>query len=213
MSSRETSSERPYGGIPAAERRAERRERLVEAAIEIVGTDGLGALTVRRICRSACLNERYYYELFGSREEALGAAYEEVVGRASRAVLAALADRSRPGEERIRSALDAFVRTLDDDRRLARIQLFEVVGVSEELERRRRGVMAMFAALVRSTAIEVEPRLAALPERSQRAVTMMFVGGVNELLIDWMLGALDCTREELVAEMTSVARALLRGLR
>lgn len=74
------------------------------------------------------------------------------------------------------------------------------------------GAGVAFASLVRATAIEVEPRIALLTERSQLAATMMFVGGVNELMIDWIEGAIDCGRDELVDEMTRVGLALLRGL-
>ena len=45
---------RPYRGVEAADRVAERRRRFLEAGLDILGTDSdLSDLTVRGICRRA----------------------------------------------------------------------------------------------------------------------------------------------------------------
>ncbi|MFX5907320.1 TetR/AcrR family transcriptional regulator, partial [Acinetobacter baumannii] len=42
----------------------DRRRRLLDAALDIVGTNGLSALTVRGVCEQAKVGPRFFYEAF-----------------------------------------------------------------------------------------------------------------------------------------------------
>ena len=55
----------PFRGVSAADRRTDRRSRLVGSAFEIAGTEGAVALGVGRVCLAAGLTKRYFYESFG----------------------------------------------------------------------------------------------------------------------------------------------------
>src|SRR5438270_12648428 len=92
-----------YGGIPADERRAERRERLLEAGLEILGTEGWQAATVRAICKQARLNPRYFYESFSGLDELLVAVFDTIVTDAVAAVVANLDNVPQTAEEQARA--------------------------------------------------------------------------------------------------------------
>ena len=64
---------RPYRGISADERRASRRARLLDAALEEVGERGMAGTTMTAVCARAGLTERYFYESFADRDEMLRA--------------------------------------------------------------------------------------------------------------------------------------------
>ncbi len=66
---------RRYGGRGGEERRAERRERLLDAGLACYGEVGYHAATVRLICARAGLTERYFYESFANGEDLLCAVY------------------------------------------------------------------------------------------------------------------------------------------
>jgi AcrR family transcriptional regulator len=218
---------RRYGGRGAEERQRERRSRLVAAGLEVFGTTGYAAASVRQICREAGLTERYFYESFQGREELLRAVYDQLIeevetdafsaaekaetagtaevvgtaGTAGTAEGATPADGGADGEVRAglereaRAGLEAFVRTLTDDGRKARVVLIEVVGVSPAMEQRRHAVMHEFADFVSALAARRLDRLAPalLP-----MVSIALVGGVNELLVDWTLGKQAGSVEEIV---------------
>ena len=74
-------TERAYGGVPAEQRRSQRRAALLAAGLDIVGTEGAGRLTVGGLCARAGLNERYFYESFRTTEDVLLAVYDEVIGK------------------------------------------------------------------------------------------------------------------------------------
>ena len=62
-------TERVYGGVSAAQRREERRGRLIKAAGELLATDGIDDLTVRKVAAAAGLSPRFVYEGFTDLED------------------------------------------------------------------------------------------------------------------------------------------------
>jgi AcrR family transcriptional regulator len=202
-----------YRGRSADERRALRRGQLIAAGVELVGTRGYAATTVRDVCRAAGLTERYFYESFPDREALLLEVYDEVIGRVASEVLKALDVNERDAVRRIRAGVAAFVGTLAGDARLARIQLFEVVGVSEAVEARRRAAMALFAGVLRTVAADLDPTLLHLPEALRTTAETMLVGACHEAVVDWSLTGAAVPVDDLVDRMTHVLVATLRGLR
>ena len=68
-------STRPYRGIKPDDRRAERRARLLDAGLSILGSEaGPEAVTVRGVCRQSGVSARYFYESFSDRDERTKAA-------------------------------------------------------------------------------------------------------------------------------------------
>ena len=98
---------RPYAGISQPERQARRRELLLEAGLEVFGTTGYAASSVREICEVAELNRRYFYESFNTREDLLRAVYEQIVAESREAIGRAVGHRGRV-EEAIRAGLTAW---------------------------------------------------------------------------------------------------------
>lgn len=72
------------------ERQEARRRRLLDAGLEVFGTDGFRAATVSRICREAGLTNRYFYEHFADREACLRAVYDGLVTEAQRRLAEAI---------------------------------------------------------------------------------------------------------------------------
>src|SRR5690242_16652915 len=69
---------RDYGGISAADRRAERRRKLISAGRRLWGEAGVAEVTVRGVCAAAGLIPRYFYEQFPNREALLFAVSDDV---------------------------------------------------------------------------------------------------------------------------------------
>jgi AcrR family transcriptional regulator len=59
--SNERVSGRSYGGESANDRLARRRRQLLDAGLELFGTTGYRATTVRQLCREARVSDRYFY--------------------------------------------------------------------------------------------------------------------------------------------------------
>jgi AcrR family transcriptional regulator len=194
--------ERLYGGIDAEQRRASRRTRLMEAALDLLGTEGWQATTVRAICAQARLTPRYFYESFADRDELLLAVFDELVQEAAASVLDAVATAEHDARAKARAAIGAFVALVTDDPRKARVLFVEAIG-SEPLTRRRFDTVRLFARLVAEQGREfygLPPQTGALVDTT----ALMLVGGLAETLLSWLDGNLRVTREQLVEDCTDL---------
>lgn len=200
---------RRYAGRAAEERRAERRRRLLDAAVELFGTRGYAATTIEALYTEARLAPRHFYEQFSGREELLRAAYDETID----AVAAAVADarRSAPGgvEGRVRAILEAFARAMLSDPRRARIAYLEVPGTSPGLERHASRVVRGFAGVVEEEARAAAAR-GALPDRDYALTSMLLVGGTNAILLDWLGDDRGRPMGDVLDELTAAFVAVLR---
>jgi AcrR family transcriptional regulator len=197
---------RRYRGVTAAERHAQRREQLLDAGLEVFGTQGYASSSVRSISSAAALNSRYFYESFTSREDLLLAVYERIILEIGLAVRDATA-RPATLEGQARAGLRAAWMIVTEDRRKARILALEVVGVSERLEHVRRERRHAFADLVVQNALAAVPggevRLRLDPVLIARAL----MGGVVEVLVDWINGDVEVSADAIAEHFTRLFTA------
>lgn len=119
---------RRYGGVSADERRAQRRERLIEAGFEVFGRDGYMHTTMRLVCAHARLSERYFYESFESLDELFKAVHRRASRQVAAQIMAAIAAQSgADGVELTRVGLLTFFNMIKADHRIGRIMLTDAV--------------------------------------------------------------------------------------
>ncbi|MFE3190553.1 TetR/AcrR family transcriptional regulator [Nocardia sp. NPDC059240] len=200
---------RSYGGVSATERRAERRVRLLATARTLWGESGIGAVTVRGVCKAAGLTDRYFYEHFANREELLLAVADEVRDQLLTTMVRTGITADGPAEQRLRAALEAFLEIVAADRHIHRIVATTDTGDLPELTQRRHDVLTMIADLV------VENAPAALeitlePERLRRAA-LFITGGVNQLIEGWLTDTTEMTAAELAAECARMCISVIEN--
>jgi AcrR family transcriptional regulator len=178
-------TERRYGGKTADQRRAQRREQLLDAGLELFGTLGYANVTIEALCAAAGLNPRYFYEQFENRETLLGAVYDRHVQAVLQTVQAAVAGAPNEPRMRLRAGLSAFVTATLADERAARINYVEMVGVSPALEAQRRSVLRTYAELIATQAGEFGD-LPPLTTGDRRMTAVALVGATDGLAIDWL---------------------------
>lgn len=120
---------RSYAGVAPDERRHLRRQRLIEAGVEVFGVRGYHAATVRTVCAQAQLTERYFYESFKSLDDLFTAVYAELSNQLKQATLEALAQTQPKALDLAQSALRVFLCFIRDDPRRARITLIDAVSI------------------------------------------------------------------------------------
>lgn len=197
---------RRYAGRSDAERREDRLERLLTAGLEVIGGSGWSAASVERVCTTAGVATRSFYEEVGSREALLLAVYERVMAGTLDAVAAALAGSGLDRSARIRAGITAYVGHLTEDPRRARVAHREV-RVAGLLEQERHAAVRGFAAL-----IEGEWRGTPAADRGAhdgRLLALALAGAVNELLTDWVETEPHPPTAPVVAELVHVLDAAL----
>lgn len=182
---------RTWGGTTLSDRRAARREQLLNAGLELLGTGGSAAVTVRAACRQAKLTERYFYESFPDREALVLAVYELVGAQARRALVEAVAAAPESANERAEAAVTAFVELMLDDPRKGRVLLIAPL-TDPTLSRRGVELLPAFAALIR------EQLPAGADELDREMTAVGLVGALTNLFVAHLEGTLTVPRARLV---------------
>jgi AcrR family transcriptional regulator len=202
-------SSRVYGGIGADERRAERRVRLLEAGLDLLGGEGWQASTVRAICSRAGLTPRYFYESFADRDALLLAVFDEVASELSAVVLAAVTPPPGDAHETARAAIGAGIELITADARKARVLFVEAMG-AEPLARRRFETLRGFAQLVAEQARSFYG-VSGGGDRMIDVSALMLVGGLAETFMAWLDGSLVVSKEQLVEDCADLFAAMGEG--
>lgn len=209
----ETPSERPYGGVDAGKRVAERRARLLNAGLDVLGTEqqGTAALTVRAVCRRAGLTPRYFYEGFGDKDEFVGAVFDWVIAGLAATTQAAVA--AAPAAEQARAGMANVVRTIADDARVGRL-LFSTQLADAVIVRKRAESSVLFAMLLGQHAGDA---LRMPANDRMQAGTHFAVGGVGQMISAWLAGDVRLEPEQLVDQLATllneVGRPNLYGIK
>jgi AcrR family transcriptional regulator len=171
------STRMPLRGARFAARVADRRERLIAVAFELLAEKGASGVTVREVCARAKLNPRYFYESFVGLDALLVAVLDDQLARLLPPVLAAI----DAAPERERAKTEAAIRTaftyLTDDRRRIRVLLADPLG-NERLARRRREVVRLLAEQMADQAAGFYAIDRAMP--LLRSSTYLLAGGLIE---------------------------------
>ena len=145
---------RLYRGLTASERRAQRRERLLQAGLELFGTQGYANTSIRAVSAAATVNSRHFYESFSDREDLLYHVYERIVHEILMASVDATA-KADTIEGKAQAGLRAGWTIVTEDPRKARIVTREIVGVSDRLDRLRRDIRHALADLTARNALSI----------------------------------------------------------
>ena len=191
---------RPYRGRPPEVRHAERRDRLLGAGIELVGTGGVAAMTMRAVCREAQLSQKFFYESFTDTDDLLREVYRTTFQRARSIVDAAgsaLPDRVAGTRARV----DAAAQLVRDDPRVCRILLMEPVADLRLRHFVRDSIIAMISPTIAQSAT-----LAGNPTDLKMHYATMF-GALISLFLEWTEGNLGDDRAAFVDHVIAVMSA------
>lgn len=171
-----------WSGVPLASRHAVRRDNLITAGVQLLGSDSGPALTVRAACRKAALTERYFYESFSDRDEFVRAVYDDVCTRAMEALTSAKTPRE---------AVEQFVELMIDDPVRGRVLLLAPT-VEPVLTRSGAEWMPNFIDLLQRKLSRIgDPVL-------QNMIATSLVGGLSSLFTTYLNGGLGATRKQFI---------------
>lgn len=187
-----TATGRPYGGIPAAERRAQRRRRLFDAGLELFCDRGIAGVTIGEICDRAGLIKRYFYEQFDSLDTFVDELMDDLmITRFAGAI------PGPAGAARLRGRIENFAQALVAEPKLARFVLVETYGASGSLTRLRENLIHRTVEVMLE---ELSPP-GRVDARTRRAVEMSafaLAGACGELALAWVEGQVKASAAEFV---------------
>lgn len=206
---------RTIRGLDAGQRRAERREHLLDAALKLFADNGYLGTSIEQICSTAYIGTKSFYELFASREECYLALLQRTSERLQERMVATAMEATGNERQEAPRLLAVFVHSLVDDPRLTKVTFGMAAGISESVERQRRTNRRWAAGFL----VQLWDRYDGKPADEQRAlrhsVAIGLVGGMFDLISDWLLDA-DLTAERqieaLIDDLTTFYITVRRGI-
>lgn len=193
-----------WNGLSTEERQRERRRLLIDAAFELLASEGSSGTTVRAVCSKARLNPRYFYENFTDLDELVVAVYDDVVRNLRRRVAAAV-ESTDEDDEAMRASVETTVTFVAEDRRRGRVLYIEALG-NEALNLRR---VQTGVGLVELVQRDHSLRKTGTPDTDiGRLGAAVLVGGFTELLVAWLDERISMPTEQLVEDATDVFLAI-----
>ncbi|MGW4124816.1 TetR/AcrR family transcriptional regulator [Nocardia sp. NPDC004711] len=202
-----TGTERIYGGMSAAERRARRRRQLFEAGLDLFSQRGIAAVTISEICNKAGLIKRYFYEQFDSMDQFVDELMEDLMREQL-----AVEPPGKPGPQRLRSRLRMSMEAISEDPRLARFVIVETFGATGSLTRLRQSIIHRSVETLLS---ELDVDASGPVDRLRMEMSAYALAGAyGELVLAWVEGDVQASSEDMVnylAELFESAADIIRS--
>ena len=188
---------RPYRGVSATDRRHLRRQRLIDAGLQLFGTRGIPAVGIVDVCAEAGLTKRYFYESFASMDALAEAVFEHVTGN----LVAMVAPAIEIGAGRDpRPALTVYIRALLSDPRVVR--LLAVESQTGPLKKYRDGfptrAVELWFAFAAAAAEDMPP------PQDMRLKAYGFVGAAQQIGMAWLDGHLPLTIDDVIDQLVDL---------
>lgn len=158
------------------------RERVLEAALEVLKADGYAGLTTAKVAARSGQNKALIAYHFGSKQGLVEAAAREISESITDEVLEGLAG-AETVEQVVRGALDGVWRVLERDERLARVY-FDLAAVAVA-EPETRAVMRQARALWRTT-LQQLLQAAGMPVTAAEAAAVSVISTFDGLALEWL---------------------------
>lgn len=184
------------------------RHRLLEGMAHAVAAKGYGETTIADIVREASVSRRTFYEHFSTKAECLVALYES----ASRNALNVLRDAIDPTHEwrtQVERALAAYLGCMARNPVLMRTLFLEMPGLGAEGLAARRRVNREVADFMLSVVNGQARAERGKPLSADMA--MAIVGGINELILQYIEQDRVAQLEQLVEPASRLVRAVTEG--
>lgn len=210
----DTSTGRRIRGLDSEQRRAQRREALLDAALDLFAAQGYLHTSIEQICQHAYVGTKSFYEVFDGREACYLALLRRNFERMMSRVQETLASSPDDEEQASQALIDSLARSFADDIRLAKVS-FGAGSPSAVAQRRdQRRITAEFIE-------DGWLRFGAIPDGGRVSdgrsfyIALGLVGGLFEIVTDWVAevdSAGEAEFETLRKRLTSFYGSIRNGL-
>ena len=193
-----------------ADRQAERRRQILDAAVKVFARSGFHGARVGDIAEEAGVAYGLVYHYFKSKEDLLETIFRDTWTQ----MLARVREVEGSGvdaSEQVRQVTALLLRTWRRDPDLVRVLVREVTRsphVQQEIEEITHAMAALERIIGRGQETgefrsQIDPRLGAV----------VFYGALDEILTGWVLGQLPDTDEDIAQAESNVVLLLVEGMR
>lgn len=186
----------------------EHRRRLLEGMAHAVAAKGYGDTTIADIVREASVSRRTFYEHFSTKAGCLIALYEGASHNALKVLRGAI-DPAHEWQTQVERALSAYLGCMAQNPVLMRTLFVEILGLGAEGLAARRRVNREVADFMLGVVNGESRTRSGKPLSADLA--MAIVGGINELILQYIEQDRVGQLEELVVPAGRLVRAVTEG--
>jgi AcrR family transcriptional regulator len=200
---------RTYGGVDTEQRRADRRDKLLEAALDEFTSKGYHRTKIADLCTRAGVSTRNFYEKFASKEALLLELHAHINRVAMKRMLPLL-DTLVDADPvtRVTTLVDAFVEAVTSDPRYPRLNYVEAPGVSPAMERQHQDWFARYTDFIEAEANRAA-EIGLAPRRDYHLTAIALVGAITGLLREWQAHRPPWPVADIAAEIRGVMLAAI----
>ncbi len=160
------------------------RERILEACLEVLKSDGYAGVTIAKIAARAGENGALVSYHFGSKQGAVAAAGRELGERITADVLAGV-EGARTVADVVRGSVDGVWRVLDRDERVARVyfDLNAVSVVEDDVRAVMRDIKQRWREVLSRLLSEADERIAS---GASGPASVFLIAGIEGLCLEWI---------------------------
>jgi AcrR family transcriptional regulator len=188
---------------------ADKRGRILEAAVRVFAEHGYHAARVGDIAEDAGVAHGLLYHYFASKEEVLQTIFLENWGELL-ARFRAVEATDEPPADKLEGIAKILLRTWRNDPALVTVMVREVAR-SREIQGRVDEVREAFA-IVQRVIEEGQAAGAFRRDIDARIASWLVYGALEEILTGWVLGQIPDSEDAVRAAEQTVVRVALRGL-
>ena len=200
---------RTYAGVDTEQRRAERRDKLLEAALDEFTSKGYHRTKIADLCTRAGVSTRNFYEKFASKEALLLELHAHINRVAMKRMLPLL-DTLIDADPvtRVTTLVDAFVEAVTSDPRYPRLNYVEAPGVSPAMERQHQDWFARYTDFIEAEANRAA-EIGLAPRRDYHLTAIALVGAITGLLREWQAHEPPMPASDVAAEIRAIMIAAI----
>lgn len=204
-----TNPARRIRGLDADERREQRRQAVLDAALQLFSDQGYFNTSIEQLCQAAFVSTRSFYDLFKGREDCYHALYRQLTAAMEQEMVDRLAVLPDDEEETTRLLIDSFLDVAFRDTRRALVLWGSSRAITPDVDRMRRETREWSAAFLDG----IWARYGVSGDN--HAIAVALIGGIYDLMTVWLV---DGDAEdpnalgELKAHCERFYRAVRRGL-
>jgi AcrR family transcriptional regulator len=188
-------------------RAQERRERILEAALQVFTRRGYREATMDEVAEAAATSKGGVYFHFPGKEALFLALLDRSASHLLERTAAALAAAPDPAAK-LDAALDVVLQLFSTHRALARLFLVEALAAGPVIQTALVDVRRRFAALIAQELAAAQARGALPPLDPELAATVCF-GALYELVTQWLLTGSPADLMHVAPELRRLLRRML----
>jgi AcrR family transcriptional regulator len=160
------------------------RERILNAAESVFSQNGYHDTLMDEVVQAAGASKGGVYFHFPSKESLFFALMDRLAEKMLREIDEAMLDENEP-IRKVQCALEAALRALSRQRRLAKILLLQGYGLGSAFEVKRLEIYGRFAAVIKKH-LDQAVAAGALAKVDTEVTAYAWIGALNELIVRWI---------------------------